>query len=120
MPKKIKLVAVLVIFGFSIAFAEPSIPGKIESEFTQYPGSTVIHTISSDGMVQAILHCGNSSIATVFDYYKKKAGLAGWDVALEIKNPDTSQLMLKKNGLEGMIAVADENGEISVVLSISE
>ena len=39
---------------------------------------------------------------------------------MEIKNPDTYQLMLKKNGFDGMIAVAGENGETSVILSISE
>jgi hypothetical protein len=39
---------------------------------------------------------------------------------MEVKNPDTYQLMIEKNGRDGMIAVADENGEISVVLSISE
>jgi len=120
MSKKINLAAVIIFFSFSIAIAGPSIPNKIDSEFTQYPGSTVIHTISSGGMVQAILDCGKSSIETVFSYYKKKASLAGWDVAMEIKNPDTYQLMIEKNDQEGMIAVADENGEISVVLSISE
>jgi hypothetical protein len=66
------------------------------------------------------LDCGKSSIETVFNYYKKKAGLAGWGVTMAIKNPDTYQLMIQKNGQDGIIAVADENGEISVVLSISE
>jgi hypothetical protein len=52
--KKNNLVAVIIFFVFSIALAGPSIPNKIDSEFTQYPGSTVIHTIAIGGMVQAI------------------------------------------------------------------
>ena len=119
MSKKIYLVAVIFLI-YSIALAGLSMPNKIDSEFSQYPGSTIIHTIDSGGMVQVILDCGKSSIETVFNYYKKKVSLAKWDVIMEIKNPDTYQLMLNKNGLDGMIAVADENGEISVVLSISE
>lgn len=116
----LKRVAVLILFSFSIALAGPSLPNKIDSEFTQYPDSTVIHTIASDGMIQAILHCGKTSVETVFDYYKKKADLSGWKIAMEIKNPDTYQLMIKKDDQDGMIAVINENGETSVVLSISD
>jgi hypothetical protein len=120
MSNKIILVFLTIFIGFSIALAGATLPKEIDSEYTQYPGSTVIHTIESDGMVQAILYCKNSSIENVFDYYKKKASHAGWDVTMEVKNPDTYQLMIEKNGRDGMIAVTDENGEISVVLSISE
>jgi hypothetical protein len=120
MSNKIIFIILTIFVSFSIALAGPTLPNEIDSEFTQYPGSTVIHTIESGGMVQAILFCENSSIENVFDYYKKKASQAGWDVTMEVKNPDTYQLMIEKNGRDGMIAVADENGEISVVLSISE
>ncbi len=118
--KKNYLFAVIILFSYSVALAGLSMPKKIESEFSQYPGSTVIHTIDSGGMLQVILYCGKSPIKTVFDYYKNKSSLAGWVVIMEIKNPDTYQLMLNKNGLDGMIAVADENGETSAILSISE
>jgi hypothetical protein len=39
---------------------------------------------------------------------------------MELKNAEVYQLMLTKGNQSGMIAVTDESGEISVVLSISE
>lgn len=117
----ISLFISLFIFLTSLtAIAGPGMPKELRSEFTQYPGSTVIHTIASGGMTQAILHCGKATMDTVFDYYKKKISLSGWDVSMEIKSSDTYQLMTTKNGRDGMIAVTGENGETSVVLSISQ
>jgi len=117
----ISLFISLFIFLTSLtAIAGPGMPKELSSEFTQYPGSTVIHTIASGGMIQAILHCGNATMGTVFDYYKKKISISDWDVSTEIKSSDTYQLLITKNGSEGMIAVTGENGDTSVVLSISQ
>ncbi|MBN2705319.1 MAG: hypothetical protein JXR89_02635 [Deltaproteobacteria bacterium] len=115
-----KLAAVFILFSFATAYAGLSLPQRIESEFTQYPGSNVIHTIAAEGMVQVVLHCGKVKIGTVFDYYKNKADNSGWDVTMEIKNSDACQLMLSKKGQNGMIAVTDDDGEISVAISIIE
>ena len=75
--KKIYFFGVIILLSYSVALAGLSMPKKIESEFSQYPGSTVIHTIASGGVVQVILYCGKTSLETVFDYYKNKSSLAG-------------------------------------------
>ena len=116
--KKMKLVSLMMAFSVSIALAGLNMPKEIESEFSQYPGSTVFHTIASEGMVQAILNCGNTPMDTVFEYYKKKISASDWKVMMEVKNPDVYQLMLQKNGKNGMIAVTREDDETSVVLSV--
>ncbi len=104
----------------SMAFGGPAMPKELASEFTQYPGSTVVHTMAAEGMVQAILSCGKASMETVFEYYTKKAALTGWVVATKIQSADVYQLMLTKKDQSGMIAVTGEDGETSVVLSISQ
>lgn len=112
-------ISLLIFFATSTVFAGPSMPKKLASEFTQYPNSTIIHTITSNEMVQVILHCGNEPMDTVFDYYKEKASQSGWTDSMEIKSVDVYQLMITKNNQDGMIVVTSENGETSVVLSIS-
>ncbi len=113
-------ISFLTLFAVSAVLAGPGMPKKLASEFTQYPKSSVIHTITSEGMVQVILSCGNESMDTVFDYYREKASQGGWTVSTEMKSVDVYQLMITKNNQDGMIVVTGENGETSVVLSISE
>jgi hypothetical protein len=120
MQIKSQLTVLFILLSFSMAIAGPSMPDQIKAEFTQYPGSTVVHTMAAEGMVQAVLQCDKTTSETVFDYYKKEAARSGWDIAMELKNAEVSQLMLTKNNQSGMIAVTDEDGEISVVLSISQ
>ena len=101
-----------------VALAGPEIPAKIKKEFSQYPGSTVMHTMDSPIMTQVILDCGSESIDAVYIYYKKKSVGNGWAVQMENKSADVYNLMLKKGDEGGMIAVASEKGNISVTLSI--
>ena len=63
--KKIYFFGVIILLSYSVALAGLSMPKKIESEFSQYPGSTVIHTIDSREMVQVILYCGKTFLETV-------------------------------------------------------
>ena len=116
----LRFTVLFVFLSCSLALAGPNMPEKIKAEFTQYPGSTVVHTMAAEGMVQAVLQCEKTSIENVYDYYQKKAEHSGWNIAMELKNADVYQLMITKHNQSGMIAVTDESGKISVVLSISE
>lgn len=116
--KNICLFLMVLLFTSSIAFAGPEMPAKIKKEFSQYPGSTVMHTMDSPIMTQVILDCGSESIDAVYSYYKKKAVGNGWTVQMENKSADVYNLMLKNGDKGGMIAVGSEKGEISATLSI--
>jgi len=116
--KKTCLLPLILLFVFSVAFAGPEMPAKIKNEFTQYPGSTVMHTMDSPAMTQVILDCGSGSIDAVFTYYKKKASGSGWVVQMENKSADVYNLMLKKGDKGGMISVGKDGGKTSATLSI--
>jgi len=116
--KNICLLLMVLLFTSSIAFAGPEMPAKIKKEFSQYPGSTVMHTMDSPIMTQVILDCGSESIDAVYSYYKKKAVGNGWTVQMENKSADVYNLMLKNGDKGGMIAVGSEKGEIAATLSI--
>jgi hypothetical protein len=112
------LFIVTLLFVPSIVFAGPEMPSKIKNEFTQYPGSTVMHTMDSPIMTQVILDCGSDSMDAVYTYYKEKATGNGWAVQMENKSAEIYNLMLKKGDKGGMIAIAGEKGKTSATLSI--
>jgi hypothetical protein len=111
------VVGFLALFISSLAFAGPEMPKELAAEFPQYPGSTVVHSLAAEGVVQVMLNCGKESMDTVFDFYKEKAERAGWTIAAEMKSTDGYQLMLSKNDRETMIMVMMDNGETTVVIS---
>ena len=109
---------ILLFCLFSPAQAGLTMPEEIESEFTQYPGSQVVNTTSTNFMKQVVLDCGSDALDRVYDYYKDKAAGNGWIVMMENKTPDLYTCLMKKEDKSGNIAVAGENGKTSATLAI--
>lgn len=116
--KVIVCLSFVVFFVCSIAFAGPSMPKELESEFTRYPGSVIVNATTSAMIVQVITACGSDSMDAVFEYYKEKASKNGWVVQVENASAESYNLMLQKENKIGMIAVGIEDGATSATLSI--
>ena len=122
MLRKVKILFSFLALSFVFATAvsaQPEFPDALKDAFTQYPESAVGHTITAEGMVQAILDCGNVPMNTVYEYYKDELSSAGWGVNTEVKSAEMIQLFVTRDGQDGMIVIAGEDGQTSVVLSLS-
>jgi hypothetical protein len=117
---KVLMVALIIsnFLIFSVAMAGPTMPKDLATEFTQYPGSSVMHTTTSAPLVQAILDCGSAEIDTVYNYYKGKATQNGWQVHRESKSAGIYNLALRKNDNSAMILISRANGATSATLNI--